>query len=305
MGGHMDQDPIFQPLAFRNLTVKNRLFRSNISGRIDNYNGSGTPARIRFEQMFARGGVGAILSSHVPVAVEGRILPNYAMIDRDARIGFWRELVDEVHKFDCAYILQLSHSGHQQDIRGVENQWPGYVALSSTNTPDFFHGIPSKAMTIARDRRDGAALRRRRAEGEGGRLRRDRAARRQRLPVQPVPELGDQRPQGRVRRLAREPLSPHAPRGPRHPRRGRARLPLPGEVQRRRPPRRARALAPRGQQDRGLDPGRPLAGGGRRGRAPRLHGQLLPPPAEPAGGVPRPRRRRGTTTSCCRRGRTR
>jgi 2,4-dienoyl-CoA reductase-like NADH-dependent reductase (Old Yellow Enzyme family) len=149
MGGDMDQDPLFQPLAFRNLTVKNRLFRANLSGRIDNYNGSGTPARVRFEQMFARGGVGAILSSHVPVAIEGRILPNYATIDRDARIGFWRDLVDEVHRFDCAFILQLSHSGHQQDIRGVENQWPGYVAQSSTNTPDFFHGIPSKAMTIA------------------------------------------------------------------------------------------------------------------------------------------------------------
>ena len=28
----MDNDVIFQPLRFRNLTVKNRLFRSNISG---------------------------------------------------------------------------------------------------------------------------------------------------------------------------------------------------------------------------------------------------------------------------------
>ena len=37
----MDQDVIFQPLKFRNLTVKNRLFRSNVSGRFDNYDGSG------------------------------------------------------------------------------------------------------------------------------------------------------------------------------------------------------------------------------------------------------------------------
>ena len=36
----MPQDIIFTPLAFRNLTVKNRIFRSNISGRFDNYDGS-------------------------------------------------------------------------------------------------------------------------------------------------------------------------------------------------------------------------------------------------------------------------
>jgi len=34
-------DPIFEPLRFRNLTVKNRLTRSSITGRIDNYDGSG------------------------------------------------------------------------------------------------------------------------------------------------------------------------------------------------------------------------------------------------------------------------
>src|SRR3954470_8642730 len=118
----MVDDVLFRPLAFRNLTVKNRLFRSSISGRIDNYNGSGTPARVAWEAKFARGGVGAIISSHVPVSVRGRILPNYAMIDRDERINFWSKVVRRVHSFDCAFIMQLSHSGHQQDIGGVENE---------------------------------------------------------------------------------------------------------------------------------------------------------------------------------------
>ena len=61
----MPEDPIFQPLHFRNLTVKNRVFRSNIAGRFDNYDGSGNQARINWELKFARGGVGAIISSFV------------------------------------------------------------------------------------------------------------------------------------------------------------------------------------------------------------------------------------------------
>jgi 2,4-dienoyl-CoA reductase-like NADH-dependent reductase (Old Yellow Enzyme family) len=142
----MDNDILFQPLRFRNLTVKNKLLRSSISGRIDNYDGSGTPARINWEAKFARGGVGAIISAHVPVHVRGRILPNYATIDRDERVKFWRMLIERVHAFDCKFILQLSHAGHQQDIGGVENE--GKKPLSSTSKLDWFHGFPSQAMSI-------------------------------------------------------------------------------------------------------------------------------------------------------------
>ena len=114
-------DPIFEPLHFRNLTVKNRLFRSNISGRFDNYDGSGNPVRFNWEEKFAKGGIGTIISSFVPVSPEGRIVPNYATIDRDERIPFWRELGKRVHEHDCRFIMQLSHSGRQRDITGVRN----------------------------------------------------------------------------------------------------------------------------------------------------------------------------------------
>src|SRR5262245_40163945 len=101
-------DAIFQPLAFKNLTVKNRVFRSNISGRFDNYDGTGNQARINWERKFARGGVGAIISSFVPVHLRGRIVPNYAMIDSDDKIPFWRALGKAVHEHDCRFTMQFT-----------------------------------------------------------------------------------------------------------------------------------------------------------------------------------------------------
>jgi 2,4-dienoyl-CoA reductase-like NADH-dependent reductase (Old Yellow Enzyme family) len=67
----MNPHIVFEPLRFRNLTVKNRIFRSNIAGRFDFYNGFGSQARSNFEERFAKGGVGALISSHVPVHIRG------------------------------------------------------------------------------------------------------------------------------------------------------------------------------------------------------------------------------------------
>src|SRR5687767_2172685 len=139
----MAYEAIFKPLHFRNLTIKNRILRSNISGRFDNYDGSGNQARINWETKFARGGVGAIVSSFVPVHLRGRIVPNYAMIDHDRHIPFWRAVGEAVHQYDCKYIMQLSHGGRQRDINGIE--YP--VGLSSTSKSDPIHGFRCQAMT--------------------------------------------------------------------------------------------------------------------------------------------------------------
>jgi 2,4-dienoyl-CoA reductase (NADPH2) len=137
-------DIIFEPLHFKNLTVKNRVFRSNISGRFDNYDGSGNQARLNWEVKFAKGGVGAIISSFVPVHLRGRIVPNYAMIDSDARIPFWREVGKAVHAHDCKFIMQLSHGGRQRDINGIEHP----TGLSSTAERDPIHGFNCEAMSV-------------------------------------------------------------------------------------------------------------------------------------------------------------
>src|SRR5687767_2013281 len=137
---------LFSPIKFRTFTAKNRVFRSNVSGRFDNYVGPGRQTPINWELKFARGGVGAIISPFVPVAMRGRIMPNYATIDSDDRIRFWKELIKQVHEeSDCKYLIQLSHGGRQRDVPGIEYD----KGLSSTDRADPLHGFECERMTVA------------------------------------------------------------------------------------------------------------------------------------------------------------
>src|SRR5262245_33482186 len=143
----MTEDVIFTPLKFRNLTVKNRIFRSNISGRFDNEDGSLTQTRINWECKFAAGGVGAIISSYVPVLMEGRIIADYATVHRDDFIPLWERLGVAVHRFDCKYIMQLSHSGRQMDFPGGQNSHP--PAFRFTSRKEAFAAVLLRAASKA------------------------------------------------------------------------------------------------------------------------------------------------------------
>ena len=140
----MSTDVIFQPLRLGSLTLKNRVLRSSLAGRFDNYDGSGTPVRINWDLKFARGGVGAIISSNAPVHRRGRLVPGFALIDRDDRIPFFRELGKRVHEYDCKYIVQLNHAGRHRDIGDLE--FP--KGLSSTDRPEPIHGFECERMTL-------------------------------------------------------------------------------------------------------------------------------------------------------------
>jgi 2,4-dienoyl-CoA reductase (NADPH2) len=140
---------IFEPLRLGALTVKNRVLRSSVAGRFDNFDGSGTDVRINWDVSFARGGVGAIISSNAPIHERGHIVPGYAYLDSDDRIPFWRELGKRVHEHDCKYIVQLVYAGRERILPGLRFD----TALGATDKPEPMSGFRSSAAT-AKDIRD-------------------------------------------------------------------------------------------------------------------------------------------------------
>ena len=140
----MGAEAIFEPLTLGPLTVKNRVLRSSVAGRFDSYDGSGTPVRVNWDLRFARGGVGAIISSNAPIHPRGGIVPGYAHIDSDESIPFWRQLGERVRQAGCRYILQIVHAGRERIVPFL--QWD--KALSASSKPEPLNGFPAEAMTV-------------------------------------------------------------------------------------------------------------------------------------------------------------
>ena len=92
---------------------------------------------------FARGGVGAIISSNAPIHERGHIVPGYAYLDSDDEIPFWRELGKRVHEHDCKYIVQLVYAGRERILPGLRYD----TALGATGDPEPMNGFRCSALT--------------------------------------------------------------------------------------------------------------------------------------------------------------
>ena len=135
---------LFEPLRLGGLELKNRVLRSSVAGRFDDYDGSGTQARVNWDVKFARGGVAAIISSNAPVHERGHIVPGYAYLDSDERIPFWRELGRRVHEHGCHYLVQLVHAGRERILPGLRYA----SAEGATGDPEPINGFPCRSLSV-------------------------------------------------------------------------------------------------------------------------------------------------------------
>ena len=280
----MPTDTLFTPLVFRSLTVKNRIFRSNISGRFDNYDGSGNQARINWETKFAAGRrrrdrlvvrAGAPARPHRAELRDDRQRRAHPVLARRSARPSTRTTAGS----SCSSVTAAgSATSRASSIRD---------GLSSTDKADPHARLPVRAMTIAQIKEVVARVRRGRPPRARGRARRRRTARRQRLPDHAVPELGDQRPRRTSTAAALENRARFVLDIVRAIRaRGRQRLPPADEDQRRGSQRRAGAVQARAVGEHAGGIASRCASGWKQAGVDAIHvsiGSFFPHPMNPAG----------------------
>ena len=285
----MTVEAIFEPLALGPLTVKNRVLRSSVAGRFDNYDGSGTPVRVNWDLRFARGGVGAIISSNAPIHERGAIVPGYAhnRLGRDPSPSG----ASSARRVSEARLPPTSSRSSTRDASGSSPFLQWEKALSSSSKPEPLNGFPAEAMTIQEIQRHRRDVRGGGPAGQGSRARRPSGRRRERDATRPSsspPAINDRKDayggplENRARfglevtRAIREAVGPDFCVG--------YKISCPGAAER------ADAVAPQGQHHRGVAADVPLARGGGRRLPAHQRRRRLPPPRATRPASSRPRR---------------
>lgn len=113
--GDTSEHPIpamFQPLALRDLRLKNRV----VVSPMDMYSCvDGVPGDFHLVHLGSRaqGGAGLIMTEMVCVSPEGRITPGCGGLYNDGQRDAWRRIVDYSHAMGAAVGCQLGHSGRK------------------------------------------------------------------------------------------------------------------------------------------------------------------------------------------------
>ena len=245
---------LLQPYQLGSLTLKNRVVMAPMTRIAGSRARARRPQRRRTTRSARRAGL--IVSEGTQVSELGPGYPGRRASTADEQVAGWRTVTDAVH------------AARRRDLRAAVARRPDRATRRARRRPPVGAVAPSRAdgrdlhprRACSRSRRrarwtlDEIAgvveqFRTRRAQRDRGRLRRRRAARRQRLPARPVPARRHQPAHRRVRRHGREPRplrcsrSRGGGRGDR--RRPRRRAPLArrtfSDIERRRPGRRRSA----------------------------------------------------------------
>ena len=117
---------LFQPLALRGLTLRNRVVISPMCQHAAD-GGHATPWHLVHLGKFALGGAALILTESTAVDPRGRIGTADLGLWKDSQVAPLKAVVDFVHANGAAIGVQLAHAGRKA---GSQPLWEGGAALS-------------------------------------------------------------------------------------------------------------------------------------------------------------------------------
>lgn len=134
---------LFEPVCFKNLTLKNRFVRSAVWMQMADKDGHLTPDLVNVYKQLADGGVGLIITGYAYINKDDQ--PNSHMIGmyNDIFIDEWKELIQYIHEKGARIALQIASGGsqtHMEQARHLRIIGPSAVRNRVT-------GILPKAMT--------------------------------------------------------------------------------------------------------------------------------------------------------------
>ena len=104
----MKLERLFQPIAIRGKTIKNRIVQPGQGTGFGHLDGRISARHIEFHRTKARGGVGLIIFEHTGIDRTGNVIPLMEpLIDDDRFIPDLTRLAEVVHEDGAALFFQL------------------------------------------------------------------------------------------------------------------------------------------------------------------------------------------------------
>lgn len=135
---------VFQASKIGNLSVKNRIIRSATYEGMCDAEGFPTDRYKKLYLELAKNNVGTIITGFVYVSKDGKAMqPGQAGIDSKEKVSFYKQVTEEIHRFDSKIFMQIAHAGRQSSSKVTGEALKGVSGRKSR----YFNEIPEVLKT--------------------------------------------------------------------------------------------------------------------------------------------------------------
>lgn len=108
----MNNIDIFEPVEIGGIQMNNRIIRAATDESMADEYGRPTDKLIKLYTNLAKGEIGGIITGFIAVSEDGKTtMPGMCSLHTDENIDSFRDMVDEIHKFNTPIIAQIAHCG--------------------------------------------------------------------------------------------------------------------------------------------------------------------------------------------------